>query len=228
MLWAGFGLPTPDGPAVSQSRLIFWIILLSLPLIVLLGWFVTEQSPTWLSAVPGWLRPVSAAPFTGACEALASVNAYQGEFIRYATPTTLQAEDARSRAREIVQSGYDVLPPGEASLSPAVLVRGAFPGSGGALAWLVVAVLPKEADARFDRVAIVFVDAESGLVRALDTAVSVTDAAAACGGGPVSRRALVRQYLPLLLAAGYALLVACGVLVRGWWLRHRLQGGTTA
>ena len=206
---------------MTQQRLITWIILLTLPLVVLLGWFVTEQSPSWFSAVPAWLRPTSTTPATGACEALASVNAYGGEFIRYATPTALTADDAVTRTREAVQANYGFTLEDDTSVSPPVLVRGTFPASGERLAWLVIAVLPKEPDARFDRVAVVFIDAETGDLRALDTAVSVTDARAACGGGPVSRRALVRQYLPLLLAAAYVALVTFGVLLRRWWLRRR-------
>ena len=208
---------------MTQQRLIRWIILLSLPLVVLLGWFVTEQSPTWFSAVPAWLRPTGANPVTGACEALASVDAYGGEFIRYVTPTTLTADDALARTREVVQSSYDLTLADDAGLSTPALVRGTFPGSGQQLAWLVVAVLPKDADARFDRVAVVFIDAETGDLRALDTAVSVTDAATACGSGPVSRRALVRQYLPLLIAAAYVALVTFVVLLRRWWMRRRAR-----
>lgn len=196
-----------------------------LPLVVLLGWFVTEQSPRWLSNVPGWLRPTATDAAVGACEALASVNAYRGQYINFVQPTTVLPDEAQRLARGYTEATYSVTLADASSLSAPTLVRATFPGVGERVAWMVIATLPRAADARFDRVGIVFVDAERGELLALDSAVSVVDAASACGGGPIGRRALVRQYLPVLLAVGYAGLVAFGWVVQWAWRR---RGGKTA
>ena len=136
---------------MTQQRIITWTILLSLPIVVLLGWFVTERAPAWFPTVPGWLRPTSANPALGACEALAAVDAYGGEFINFAEPTTLMPQDATARAREHVQATIDVGPDAAISLSRPTLVRATFPDAGERLAWLIIATLPKDAGARYDR-----------------------------------------------------------------------------
>ncbi len=204
---------------MTQHHPIRWIILLALPLVLLLGWFVVEQSPSWFSAVPAWLRPTSPDAVTGACEALAAVEAYGGSFDGDLPWLGLTAPDALAAAREAAANAYEEsLPP--SAFSQPVLVWATFPNAGNRIAWMTIATLAKPPDARFDRAGILFIDADNGELLALHTANSVTDAAAACGSGPVSRRALVRQYLPLLLTAAYVGLVGVGLLLRRWWTRR--------
>jgi hypothetical protein len=214
----------PDGVdaglPVNLNRRIYTTIVLALPLVLLLGWFVTEQAPRWLPTVPGWLRPASGEAATGACEALAAVEAYDGSFINFFQQSALHMDDARARARQHAEAAYGVTLPDDASLSPATRVTATFPGVGERLVWLAIATLPKAPDDRFDHVGVLFVDAETGDLLALNTATSVVDAATACGGGPVGRRALVRQYLPLLLAGAYVGVVGVGLL--GWRLFKRV------
>lgn len=205
---------------MTLNQRIRWIILLSLPIIVLLGWFVTERAPGWMVTVPGWLRTVGADPALGACEALTAVDGYQGEFINFYQPTVIRAPEAPAYARAGVEAATGLTLESAASLSPAALVRATFPQAGERLAWLVIATLPKDADARFDRVAVAFVDGDTGDLLAMNTAVSVTDARTACGGGPVGRRALVRQYLPLLVTAAYVGFLVAGLYLRALWQRR--------
>ena len=97
---------------MTQHHPIRWIILLALPLVLLLGWFVVEQSPSWFSAVPAWLRPTSPDAVTGACEALAAVAAYGGSFDGDLPSLGLTAPDALAAAREAAATAYgENLPP---------------------------------------------------------------------------------------------------------------------
>lgn len=168
--------------------------------------------------IPGWLRPLSAEPTVGACEALAAVDGYQGEFINFFQQTNILVADAPTYARDHVAAMFDV--DGDIHVSPATKVRGTFPGVGERLAWMAVATLPPD-DARFQRVAIVFFDADSGDLLAMPVANAVSDGPLTCGPAPQTRRELVRQYLPVLLAVAYSGFVALGVTLRRLWLRFR-------
>ena len=189
--------------------------LLCLPALVLLGWFIAEQSPNWFPSEPRWLQVTSDQAIPGACEAMASLRAFGGRFSPD-TNVALSAEVARATADEVVAQTYD-LPAGRYTREAPALVRATFPDVGERLAWLNVAALDTGSDARLGKASIVYLDAETGETLSLITAVSVTDARTACGGPPVSRRVLVRQYLPLLALVGYGLIALAGyavVLVR--------------
>lgn len=171
--------------------------------------------------VPGWLRPTSAEPAPGACEALGVVAGYQGEFINFFQQTAITREDAPAVALAHAQSTVDV--DGEIAVTPhAALVRATFPQAGERLAWLVLATLPRDG-ARFERVASVFIDADTGDLLALSLANTVADSAAGCGSMPLTRRELVRQYLPVLIAVAYSGFIVLGITLARWWKRIRAR-----
>jgi hypothetical protein len=193
-------------------------ILLSLPALVLLGWFIVEQAPNWFPAAPVWLRVTGDDAIPGACEAMASLRAFNGRFSSDTNAAGLTADDARATADEVVAQTYD-LPPGRYTGEAPALVRATFPDAGERLAWLAVADLDAGGAARLGKASIIYIDTVTGEALSVITAVSVTDARAACGGPPISRRVRVRQYLPLLALVGYVLIVLAGYAVV--WLRRR-------
>jgi hypothetical protein len=194
-----------------MNRRSLTFILLSLPALVLLGWFIVEQSPIWFPAEPRWLQVTSGEAVPGACEALASLRAFGGRFSPD-TNAAVSANDARTAADEVVAQTYN-LPAGRYTREAPALVRATFRDVGERLAWLNVANLDSGSDARLGKASIVYIDAATGEALSLITAVSVTDARTACGRPPISRRVLVRQYLPLLVLVGYVLIVLAGYSV---------------
>ena len=199
----------------SVRRRALLLLALLLPALVLAGWFVFEQAPTWFPAAPVWLRPSSAEAIPGACEALASLNAYRGSFADDAV--AVSRDDARQQAEALAAETVD-LPPDAVTLDqPPVLVRAIFPGVGERLAWLGIVRL--ETDAALGKAAVVYLDAQSGEPLAVIAAASAVDPAASCGRPVVGRRALVRQYLPVFLLMGYAVLLGLAALV--WLVRAR-------
>nr|PZN50764.1 MAG: hypothetical protein DIU68_17695 [Chloroflexota bacterium] len=200
--------------------------LLFLPALLLAGWFVYEQAPIWFSGTPAWLDPKHPEAVPGACGALSALRVYRGRFV--SETAALDAGAARERANRVAAEYY-ALPDGDYALDQGpALVRANFPQAGERLAWLALADLDAGDEARFGKVAIMFLDAENGDLLALHTGMSASDPQAACGGGPVSRRALLRQYLPLLLALGYVIVIAAGGLAARWWRKRRDQIRRTA
>ena len=194
-----------------MSRRTLTFILLSLPALVLLGWFVFEQAPSWFPSAPRWLQVTSGEAVSGACEAMASVRAYSGRFVSEGG-SSVSADDARARTDEIVAQTYD-LPTGDYVEAQPSLVRATFPDVGERLAWLAVANLDAGGETRLGKASVVYLDAQTGEPLAVITAVAVTDAREACGGPPISRRVLLRQYLPLLALVGYGVIVLAGYAV---------------
>lgn len=207
---------------MQRSRLIFLALAL-VPALLLAGWFVYERAPVWFAATPAWLNPSGDSAIPGACEALDALRVYRGRFV--SESATLDVDSARAQANATIAQHY-ALPAGS-TVAPQhiALVRATFPDGGERLAWLALADLAPGDDGRLDQVAIVFIDAQTGDLLALHTAMSASDPRVACGGGPVSQRALLREYLPLLLALGWLGLAAFGwILMR---LRRRWRLKTT-
>lgn len=208
---------------MRPSRLIF-LALAFVPALLLASWFVYERAPVWFSATPAWLNPSGESAIPGACEALNALKVYRGRFV--AESAALDADTARARANTAIAEHYALPAGGTAHTRHAALVRATFPDGGERLVWLALADLAPGAEGRLDKAAVVFVDAQTGDLLALHTAMSASDPRVACGGGPVSRRALLREYLPLLLALGWLGLAAFGwILIR---LRRRRRMRATA
>ncbi len=187
-------------------------VLLFLPALTLIGWYIYEQLPTW--QIPAWIQPGAGDAARGSCAALATMRTYGATFA--GDSTAISAADARARAEALVSAQTD-LPPGQYvdPRGPA-LVRAVFPGVGPTLAWLNVAALddPRtDAAARLGKDAVIYLDAQTGDPLAFVVAAGVDDPLIACGGGPVSRRELARKYAPLIALAGYIGLVTVGLLV---------------
>lgn len=194
-----------------------------LPVLLLMGWFAYEQSPAWFNPAPMWLQPTHADAVLGACEALASLRSYGGAFTTAAGTTEITADAARAEADAVVARQFDV-PPGAYSVPAGPsLVRAAFPDSGERLAWLNVAILDHDMPGK---VVVVYTDANTNEPLAVVAGVTATAPLESCGGGTVSRRALVRQYLPLIALAGYGGLIAAGMLARGLMRRRRRAADT--
>jgi hypothetical protein len=186
-----------------------------LPALFFAGWLLYEQLPNWLSPVPAWLQPTNPGVVFGACEALASLRAYDGRFA-LGESAPVAPDSARDAASKAVRQLYADSASAEIAAQGPVLVRATFPAAGERLAWLNVATLERDPAERLGKVAILYTDAQTNDLLAAVTSVSVTDAQIACGGPPASRRVLVRQYLPLIL------LVADVGLVVFIWLVLRL------
>lgn len=208
---------------MKRQRRLLLSLILSLPALLLAGWFLYEQLPVLFPAAPVWLRPDHPDAVPGACEAVASLRAFNGTFEN--ARTGIDAEGARLAADFVIAQTYD-LPPGRYTAEQATaLVRARFPDAGERLAWLNVAPLDT-GESRLGKAAIVYIDAQTGEPLALITAPAVTDARTACGGPPVSRRVLLRQYLPLLLLAGYVGII--GIMTAVALLRRRWKRAATA
>jgi hypothetical protein len=196
--------------------------LLALPILVLAGWFISEGLPRWMPPTPPWLTATNPAAVPASCDAVASLNAYHASFTNDTAGVTISAEESRNRTDELVAAQYG-LPDGHYAVEQGpALVRGTFPNVGERLAWLNVALLENNVEARLGKAAVVYVDAETGEPLAILTAAAVENPMTACGPAPMSRRDLLRRYLPLLLMGGYLALVMAGVGIRYIVGRRRL------
>lgn len=205
-----------------RSRGWGWLLVL-LPVLLPLGWFVYEQFPAWTFNPPEWLRVNDPAAVDGACAAVASVRTYNGRFVSGEPPVS--AAEAREQANTLVAAQHD-LPPGDFVSQPGTaLVRATFPpDQQNRLAWLHLAVIaPVGADdTEPGKLALVYIDAETGEPLAYSVVAAVRSPDVACPPPPVSRRALLRAYLPLVLAVGYVGLVGSGWVVLAWRRRRSL------
>jgi hypothetical protein len=209
------------------NRILRAIVLL-IPIVALAGWFAYEQYPAWTRNRPDWLQPRHPTVVPGACAADASVMAYGGRYV--SGGATVSAGESRQLTDELVAQQHDLPAESYALENASTLVQANFPEMGERLAWLNIALIEPAGDTvtgtEFGTVAIVYLDAATGDPLAYVVDVSARDPLTACGGGPVSRRELLRQYLPLALAVGYVGLV--GLIGVGWWLLRRRRKSSQA
>ncbi len=198
------------------------VVLLLLPALALIGWYVVEQLPAW--QIPAWIQPSNPDAARGSCAALATMRTYGATFA--SDSTVLSAADSRAKADALVSQQTDRPPGSYADTRGPALVRATFPDVGQRLAWLNVAALddPKtDPNARLGKAAVIYLDAQTGDPLAFVVAAGVDDPLVACGGGPVSRRELIRKYAPLIALAVYAVLAALGLFLALFLYRQRSE-----
>lgn len=191
-----------------------WVIMLlvAAPALGLVGWFVYEQYPVWSRPRWGAVNP-------GACAATASLEIYNAGWQPFAQPT-ITRDAGRAIAGDLITQQYG-LPARQLSADESLLVAATFPDSGERLAWVYLGLLGEGDESTPGKAAVVYIDADSGEPLTLITAGAAADPRTACEMAALSRRALVRTYLPLVIAAGYAFKV--GIIVSLLALRRRIK-----
>ncbi|MCL4246585.1 MAG: hypothetical protein KJ065_00390 [Anaerolineae bacterium] len=197
-----------------------WGLVLLLPILALVAWFVIEQAPQWSAPRPPWERYPDLVALPGGCEAANVLRVYAAERVSEALKTTVNAEQAQQLSDDLLRAQY----PGQAYMFalPPELVRGTF--GAGSTAWLSLVNFAPTAES-LPQGAIVLIDANNGAAIDVTHVVGISNDATTCGEfapQPRGWRARLRPFLPLILAGGYVALVGIGAIaleLRKW--RHK-------
>lgn len=181
-------------------------IAISLPAFLLAGWFVLNLWTAWTTPDPQWLTLADDAHAAGVCEAVQSLRAYRAERIAAAGDGWLSAAEARKLAERAL---HRHAPDFSAPIAGTALFRITLPDGAARPAWLALTALELEPT---DKAALVYIDAETGAPLALITSLNVGEPAAVCGYDPNGAR--IRLWLPLVLLAGYLLVIGAVALIR--------------
>jgi hypothetical protein len=187
-------------------------LVVIVPALVLIGWLISAQLPRWTAPQANWFAPNT----LGVCSAVDSLKLYDAS---RADVGGIGRDAALVEAAQATAQHYtgQIAPDTGISIkvSPAVGVQATLPGDQRRGYYLVI--MPLSADA-LPKVAIVYVDAQTGDIKALITAID--DPAANCEFDVKAALLAAVKSPPLLLLVAYGVLVVVG-LVAGWLLRRR-------
>ena len=197
-----------------------WLLVgLSLPIIVLLGWFLYEQTLIWITPVPHWIadKGISWYHF---CWNSGPGNWTVGETesvedTQIARITRGQADDIMER---VLARYYGFVP--VFAVNGPRLVQPTFPDGQRRLAWYEVVFIEFDSGGMSGKATGVYVDALSGEPLLLIPDVEVGDPAMTCGGVVLNLPFRRQQCVALGLSVGYLFILA--VISGGVWLWRRL------
>jgi hypothetical protein len=191
-------------------------VLLVMPALLLIGWFVLEQLPGWLAPPPPWLRYPDLVALPGGCEAaLALANAG----VERTNSTPSDDTPATVMDAQFPQMMTEVLAP----------PQGVRFGDGGE-GWFSLIAMPREDDQALTRGAVVLLNLDGTPRDIIHLIGGDSTRGERCGDfapQPRGLRAQLRPYLPLIALGGYLGLI--GVGVTGWHMftrkRNTLRNG---
>lgn len=198
------------------------LLVISLPTLLLAGWFFITQWPLWTAAQSWWITPRGADSAPAGCEAAGLLRALGAS--RAFGETAINAADAERLARAVLVEAYGDLPAGLPAGGPG-LVQVTVGGTQ-RTAWIITTAL---AARRVDAsgivlpypAAVVLVDAATGDILELAHAANAGDAARDC---PFPLRTLVVNALRSAPFVGMAVyLGAVFVLGASWLVVRRMR-----
>jgi hypothetical protein len=193
-----------------------WLVVsLSLPIIVLLGWFLYEQILIWATPVPHWIA--SKGQHVNHCRAIEQW--FEAEPVEDTQAARITRPQAGDIAQRVLARHHGFAPLTEANGSPR-LVRATFPDGRRRLAWYEVVVIDDGGASLEGKATVVYLDALTGEPLMLIPDVGVGDPCMACGCPAINLLFRPRQFVALGLLTAYLLILAAvgGVV----WLRRRL------
>jgi hypothetical protein len=212
-------------------RRFFIIVLLFLPAVVLGGWLLSEQLPILLAPQWWWIGANTPGGAPAACEAATSLRLYNGERVLF-EQSAISAADARTAADRFIAQHYAVEDENAAvpiEYGGPSLFRATLTGER-RLVWLYTAriatshVVTLPGTDMPGAAVIVYLDANTGDVLALLSAVGAGAAEVMC---PFPLRDWVvaaARSTPFVALAGYAgLLLALGALLLGYRIIRNLR-----
>jgi hypothetical protein len=191
-------------------------LILALPALLLIGWLVAEQWPNWTARPAPWARYPDLVALPGGCAAANALRIHDAERVDDETGVPLNAQQATVLSESLIRVYYPDTP--HTLVSAPQLVRGHF-GTAPTLAWMSLLIQAATTNS-VQTGAVVFISTSTGealdIIYVIDMAVQPN-----CGGyAPQTPglRARLRPYLPLLLLAGYGVVVGGSALL---WRRRR-------
>ncbi len=178
------------------------LALILLPALALIIWLVAAQLPRWTAPQAGWFAPDT----PGVCAAVESLRVYQAQ---RADPTGIGVDAARAAAEQTVEAHYDAP---ALELGEPLAVDAALPGEVRHRYYVIAARL---SDTLPRKIAVIYVDADSGAPRDLITATE--DAAVSCDFDLREALVAAAKSPPLLLLIAYVLIAAGALVVRRLW-----------
>ncbi len=186
-----------------------------IPALLLIGWLVAAQLPRWTAPQPGWFDAYT----PGICAAVESLTLYNA---RRADVGGIGRDAAVLDAAQVVAKYYDFgtsTPPIHRSIP--LGVEATLPGDQQRAYYAITMAL---SDDPLRKVAVIYLDAQTGEARALISTIEATAASATAGCEFDLKAALLAAIKspPLILLAVYGALLAAGLV--GWWLKQRFTG----
>jgi hypothetical protein len=184
----------------------------ALPALLLIGWLIAAQLPHWTVPQANWFPPNT----PGVCSAVDSLVQYSAT---RASVGGIGGKEAASRAAQIILAYYSLPVIGDMILVSgdysALGVEAALPGKPRQGYYVTTEWLSGD---RLTKVAVLYLDAQTGKTAALITAVD--DPARNCALDVKAALLAAVKSPPLLLLVGYTALVVIG-LTTGWLFRRR-------
>lgn len=179
------------------------VLVLIVPALVLIGWLIAAQLPTWTAPQANWF----AADTPGVCAAVDSLVLYHAS---RANVGGIGRDAAILDAAQVVTSHYDF---GTAARpthrSEPLGVQATLPGDQARAYDVLTMALSDDA---LPKIAVIYLDAATGEPRALLTAID--DPARNCALDVKAALLAAVKSLPLILLAAYGVIVAGGLIVR--------------
>lgn len=195
-----------------MSRKFIWIVL-CLPVIALLGWFVAEQWLAWTAPVTPWARYPDLVAQPGGCEAANALRVYQAFRSNEISSPPMTAQQAASALETWITQQY---PSGLFQvIHGPELIRGDFGGT--ELAWFSLAALASP-PAPSRQGVVTFQNVQNGQPLTIIHIPSLTTTETCGGFAPQPRglRARLRPYLPIILLVSYLGFIGTSALIWRW------------
>jgi hypothetical protein len=184
-------------------------LVLIVPALVLIGWLVSAQIPLWNVPQERWFSVST----PGICAAVDSLKLYDGQ---RADVGGIGRDAALADAAQVALKYYTSPPPAGAAFFLAVLgVEATLPAQQRQGYYVVVAPL---SSSPLPKAAVMYLDAQTGDVKALITAIDDESATCVFNWYPALLAAVKSP--PLLLLVTYGVLVVAGLVAR-WLLKRR-------
>jgi hypothetical protein len=195
-----------------------WLVVgLTLPIVVLLGWFLYEQTLIWITPAPHWIAGKGQSSYHF-CRGLKNWIVDEVEPVEDMQPARITREQAGDIMERVLARHYGFIPLFKAN-GP-LLVRAAFPDGQWRLAWYEVVLIDSGGASLEGKATAVYIDALSGEPLLIIPDAAVGDPCMTCGCPAINLPFRIQQFLALGLLIGYLLMLA--VIGGAVWLWRRL------
>lgn len=197
-------------------RLRKWLIL-SLPIVLLIGWYILLQAPIWMASAPRWAYVARDKVYTS-CQEAALLDEFNGEALTTEETTGVSASQARTTARNVMMRYLGTTAITHESAPFQAVVQNKDGTS--TLVWIYTGISDAAISTPLMNGVTMYVDAQTGFPLYMISSIQIGEPQTGCEANPNLVLDQLGNYLSCGLLSLYALsLVIAGII---WIIRHPL------